>query len=122
MGEGLVLESGTHEGLLRSETGPYSLLVTAQKLREARQKELAHPDDPDQMDEVSLQGVSHSRRNTIQSSASDSIDRQQKAHGQEDYGLFRLLRRFSILNRDQWTRYVFAFIFASSIAIFFSEY
>ena len=38
MGDGLVLESGTHNELLMNEEGPYARLVNAQKLREAREK------------------------------------------------------------------------------------
>jgi ATP-binding cassette subfamily B (MDR/TAP) protein 1 len=37
MGDGLVLEQGTHSDLLRNAHGPYSRLVTAQKLREKRE-------------------------------------------------------------------------------------
>ena len=38
MGNGVILESGTHEELVRGENGPYARLVAAQKLRDAREK------------------------------------------------------------------------------------
>lgn len=44
MGNGLVIEQGTHSELLQDENGPYSRLVTAQKHREKREVELKDSD------------------------------------------------------------------------------
>ncbi|GLB39978.1 putative P-loop containing nucleoside triphosphate hydrolase protein [Lyophyllum shimeji] len=116
MGDGLLLESGTHEELLRDETGAYSRLVAAQKLRETeKQKELSREDSHEDIEQAARAEVSRSRRNTRQSFASDILEQKQERQGdteEEDYGIFYVLKRMGILNRDQWKRYVFGFIFA----------
>lgn len=44
MGNGVILEHGTHNELLQAKNGPYARLVQAQKLRDARQKYISDDD------------------------------------------------------------------------------
>src|ERR1700760_3028189 len=46
MGDGMVLERGTHDELLADETGPYAKLVAAQKLRESQEQTEIKEDVP----------------------------------------------------------------------------
>lgn len=136
MGEGLVLEQGTHEELLRDENGPYSKLVAAQRLRE-RKEEDAKGDvesDTDSTDVGTQQEHHHEdmekqaaaevplgRSNTNHSLASEIIKQKQaqaeksrdkRQTGEEDYSLVYLFRRMGIINREGWWRYAVGSIFA----------
>ncbi|KAF7288516.1 hypothetical protein HMN09_01380600 [Mycena chlorophos] len=119
MGEGKVLEKGTHNELLADENGAYARLVQSQKLREAQQR----VDVPDQEENAAaaqeaaeLQKAIHEeiplgRKATGQHSlASDLIEKRlegQRGHEKEqDYNLFYLFRRIGGLYRDGWRKYL----------------
>nr|GAT60228.1 predicted protein [Mycena chlorophos] len=119
MGEGKVLEKGTHNELLADENGAYARLVQSQKLREAQQR----VDVPDQEENAAaaqeaaeLQKAIHEeiplgRKATGQHSlASDLIEKRlegQRGHDKEqDYNLFYLFRRIGGLYRDGWRKYL----------------
>jgi ATP-binding cassette subfamily B (MDR/TAP) protein 1 len=116
MGDGVVLEQGTHNELLRDEHGPYSRLVTAQKLREKREVELNGSDsdvsgsgETEDMKEIAQNEVPLGRKNTGHSLASEVIERTQKLHGDEmkegDHSLPYLFMRMGKLNRAGWRNY-----------------
>ena len=127
MGEGRVLEQGTHDQLLSTVDGHYSRLVSAQKLREAKEAEAVQADDSSSIvddnekaemarqvrDEVPL-----GRSNTSTSLASEII-RKKKENGelgpQEEpqYSLMYLFKRMAMLNRAGWKNYLFGAVFAS---------
>jgi ATP-binding cassette subfamily B (MDR/TAP) protein 1 len=123
MGNGLVLEQGTHKELLRDENGPYSRLVAAQKLREKREVDIKDTDsitapssEVEDMDKIAREEIPLGRRNTSRSLASEIIE--QKKNGQsdekeEDHGLFYLFIRMGQLNRAGWPRYVLGLIAAA---------
>jgi ATP-binding cassette subfamily B (MDR/TAP) protein 1 len=118
MGDGLVLERGTHTELLADENGAYSRLVAAQSLREGHQddnldgvisrdeSEVEKPRSYDLLD----------RRSTIRSIGSDVVSQLKEKVGdrapEEDYGLFYLMRRIAILHRKGLHRYLFGALFA----------
>jgi ATP-binding cassette subfamily B (MDR/TAP) protein 1 len=118
MGDGLVLERGTHTELLADENGAYSRLVAAQSLREG------HEDD--NLDGVISRDESESekprsdevleRRSTIRSIGSDVVSQLKEKVGdrasEEDYGLFYLMRRIAILHRKGLYRYLIGSLFA----------
>ncbi len=122
MGNGLVLESGTHEELLRDENGAYARLVQAQKLRDAREKRTLDSDSDtaasgedqeaaqkEAADEVPLQ-----RQKSGRSLASELIEQRLKdaPEKKDDYSLYYLFKRLGYLNRDAWKHYLFGTIAA----------
>ncbi|KAI0755198.1 P-loop containing nucleoside triphosphate hydrolase protein [Daedaleopsis nitida] len=124
MGNGLVLESGTHNDLLRDENGPYARLVHAQKLRDAREKRTLDSDsdtaasgeneeaadiEKEAADEVPLQ-----RQKSGRSLASEILEQRQKddAEKKHDYSMYYLFKRLGKLNRDSWKMYLFGAIAA----------
>jgi len=108
MGDGQVLESGTHQELLR-QRGSYYNLVESQKLREAKESEA--------VDSEKTQGTHYefTRQTTRQSLASDILEKgQEKAvvHETEELGLFHVLYRLAPLIRDKWSYYLWGAFFA----------
>lgn len=118
MGDGLVLEQGTHEELLNDEKGAYSRLVQAQKLREG--KEQAQAADADEetedMEKAAREEVPLGRKNTGRSLASELIEQKRQAsEAQEEkgeYNMFYLFKRMGMLNREGWRNYGVGAIFA----------
>lgn len=117
MNDGLVLEHGTHSQLLRDPDGPYSCLVTAQKLRDrcdVENKDLDSASD-DPKDIKQKVGEELVRKNTGHTLASDIEHR--KDHGgekEQDHNLFYVFTRMGKLNRSGWLNYVFGVVAASS--------
>lgn len=115
MGDGFVLESGTHSDLVQAD-GAYARLVQAQKLREGREKS-GEESQPDSMEKDVGEDISLSRKNTRRSLASEILEQKcQATEGQNekqgDYGLFYIFKRMVFLVRDQWRNYFFGVIFA----------
>ncbi|KAJ8520713.1 hypothetical protein ONZ45_g2501 [Pleurotus djamor] len=119
MGDGLVLEQGTHDELIRAD-GAYARLVQAQKLRgHAEEQDLvsesADPTEPDRK-EAAREDVSLGRNNTHHSVASERLKQRQSQGGSkqddEDLGLAYLFYRMGMLNREGWSRYGLGFIAA----------
>jgi ATP-binding cassette subfamily B (MDR/TAP) protein 1 len=124
MGDGLILEQGTHSELLRDENGPYSRLVAAQKLREKREDELKDSDsdtaasgEASGIEKKTRDEVPLGRRNSGHSLASEIIEQRRKAEGgekgEDDYNLSYLFMRMGKINRAGWNNYVLGFIAAS---------
>jgi len=123
MGDGLVLESGTHNELLLQSDGAYSRLVQAQKLREvAKGSDDAVGGDSDdgqmEMEKVVREEVPLGRKNTLQSLASEILEQRRKAaessESGDDFSTFYLFKRMAPLIRDQWPHYILGSIAACS--------
>ncbi|PFH54100.1 hypothetical protein AMATHDRAFT_186925 [Amanita thiersii Skay4041] len=117
MGEGQVLEYGTHDELLQTE-GAYTRLVQAQKLRETSRGGDDHDDSVthEDMEKAAREEVPLGRKNTGHSLSSDIIEQKQKAMGKDkdvDYGLFYLMFRMGKLIREAWGNYFIGAIFAA---------
>ncbi|KAI0953276.1 hypothetical protein AcW1_007535 [Taiwanofungus camphoratus] len=126
MGDGLVLEKGTHNELLQDENGPYSRLVQAQRLREKRTADESDSDtiasdveeggaEKEDFEKAAKEEVPLSRSKSGRSVASEMLEQRQKERGEEKqkkYGMLYLLRRFFIINRANWRLYGFGFIAA----------
>ncbi|KAG6840985.1 hypothetical protein C0991_002875 [Blastosporella zonata] len=123
MGDGLVLEYGSHNELLNKD-GAYARLVQAQKLREAKDSAAVtaidgplDSDEPEDMEKIAREEVPLGRKNTGRSLASELIEQRQKAHEgtkkEEDYSMLYLFKRMGLLNREGWRSYFFGAIFAS---------
>jgi ATP-binding cassette subfamily B (MDR/TAP) protein 1 len=123
MGDGLVLEHGTHSELLRNPDGPYARLVQTQKLREA-----AHTQDSEQssarasMDLENIKKTSRKeepirRKDTSRSLASELMEKKRKldpeSGAQESFpGFWYLFMRMATLNKDAWRSYLIGSVFA----------
>ncbi|KAG1728170.1 P-loop containing nucleoside triphosphate hydrolase protein [Suillus paluster] len=114
MGEGLVLERGTHAELLADENGAYSRLVKAQTLREGHEDDDLDPVIRNLEEPRSEELLN--RKNTIHSVGSDVVSQLKENVGvrarEEDYDLFYLMRRIAGLHREGFYRYVIGSLFA----------
>ncbi|KAH8078408.1 multidrug resistance protein 1 [Cristinia sonorae] len=119
MGNGVILESGTHAELTADVNGPYFRLVQAQKLRgrlattaetdEANEKmkeaEEARVLEKETVDEIPL-----GRSNTGRSLASDLIAKrnlENEAREEKSYSMIHLFARMGRINRESWWQYIF---------------
>lgn len=110
MGDGLVLESGTHTELLRDETGPYARLVAAQRLKESHIEEdesgSSIADDVEDMEKAAREEIPLGPRQSSRSLASEIIERSRKQQKQkQDYSMFYLFRRIGSLNPQGYKAY-----------------
>ncbi|KAJ7016642.1 P-loop containing nucleoside triphosphate hydrolase protein [Mycena alexandri] len=129
MGDGLVLEQGTHEELLNDENGAYARLVQAQKLREAQQRTDGESEDTaqeaEEMEKAVREEIPLGRKNTGQHSlASDLIEKRLQEHkeGGKEYGLFYLFKRIGQLHRAGWKNYVLGGICAMATGCVFPSF
>jgi ATP-binding cassette subfamily B (MDR/TAP) protein 1 len=123
MGDGLVLEQGTHDELL-SRGGAYAALVQSQKLREVRDPvqsdddDSSTPDEHEDMEKLARDEVPLGRKNTGQSLASEILEQKRKAQGDKedsDHSLPYLFKRMGKINRAEWRHYLFGGIAATSM-------
>ncbi|KIK97939.1 hypothetical protein PAXRUDRAFT_807077 [Paxillus rubicundulus Ve08.2h10] len=122
MGEGLVLEHGTHAELLAYENSAYSRLVDAQKLKENK-------DNPDSdsdaltagaeagLERAAEEEVSLGRKNTSHSITSALVQERSQQRkkveiNEDSYTLFYLFARIGALNRERLRRYAVGAMFA----------
>jgi ATP-binding cassette subfamily B (MDR/TAP) protein 1 len=131
MGDGLVLEQGTHSELLADENGPYACLVQAQKLRERQDtatKDLdtsstASGGENEDIEKAVREEVPLGRKNTGHSLASDILEKRQKeggdienGGGDPDHSLPYLFKRMGLINREGWINYAVGTMFAISMS------
>ncbi|THH28698.1 hypothetical protein EUX98_g5479 [Antrodiella citrinella] len=126
VGGGVILESGTHDELLQDLNGPYARLVSAQKLRDSREK---RGDGEDDGDETAASGDDHedlekkateevplgrtSTRRSGRSLASEALEaKKSQTEKAKDYTLPYLFYRMGKINRDGWKKYLFGIIAA----------
>ncbi|KAG9315784.1 ste6-like protein [Chiua virens] len=121
MGEGLVLEKGTHTELLADEDTAYFRLVQAQKLREIR-----HEDEDDDVESLGAdesreksidEPIPLGRKVTMTSIASDlaqkrNDDKRQREVDEDKFSMPYLFVRMGALNRSQLWRYAVGTLFA----------
>ena len=119
MGEGAIIEHGTHQELLRDSDGAYSRLVEAQKLREKQDfADDGTEESAEDMTEFAEKEVPLGRKNTGHSIASEILEKKKLANPadekRQDYSLPYLFKRMGIINKDMWSKYLFGVIFATS--------
>ena len=132
MGEGLVLESGTHIELIQAD-GAYARLVQSQKLREVRgraeNREVSDANASDESEEHSLEKeireeIPLGRQNTGHSLASEALEKKREGMGEngkeKDHDLGYVFKRMFLIVRDKWKNYFFGSVFACRMCFFFS--
>ena len=112
MGDGLILESGTHTELLRDENAPYARLVAAQRLKEIHVEEeddsgSSTADDADDIEKAIREEIPLQRRDTnTRSLASEIIEKNRQQHqGKKDYSMLYLFKRIGSLNPEGYRAY-----------------
>ncbi|KAG8944771.1 GTPase-activating protein [Tulasnella sp. 408] len=121
VGNGGILEQGTHNQLLANTDGPYAQLVSAQKLKgrdpESRDSEEAGEDglmSAKEVKETLAEEVPEAlkRTGTGRSLASEALERKRLEQGEEKgpYGMVYLIKRMALLDRDDWSVYIRAAI------------
>ncbi|KAJ1303401.1 hypothetical protein OPQ81_011593 [Rhizoctonia solani] len=127
MGDGMVLEQGTHNELLRNTNGPYASLVEAQKLRdeETQKEQGAQQSDSDNEEVTKASSVDPNSEKAgvpiedmeplkrtatgTRSLASEILSAREKdvqRYGTKDHGFIYLFKRMGLINRDSWKLYV----------------
>jgi ATP-binding cassette subfamily B (MDR/TAP) protein 1 len=119
MGEGQVLESGTHNDLLQAG-GAYARLVQSQKLREGQER--SENDDGDSgeselnVEKDICEEIPLGRKDTARSLASEVLEQREQTMGEEGkekhYHLSYLFKRMFLIISDHWKAYFFGSIFA----------
>ncbi|KAG1822804.1 P-loop containing nucleoside triphosphate hydrolase protein [Suillus subaureus] len=121
MGDGLVLEQGTHDELLADENGAYARLVQAQKLRESREEQKVESTTTAGSEEDTEKAIQEEvpldRKYTNHSVTSDIVKKhsEEKAKteiNEDEYSLFYLFKRMGALNREGLYRYAIGSFFA----------
>lgn len=125
IGDGVILEGGKHDELLNNEDGPYTRLVSAQRLREKREginmddvmgqsSGVAVEGDAD-IEKAAFEGIPIDRSKSHRSLASEILE-QCKTRGPENremkYSMFYLFVRMAKINKGRWRSYLFGFLFA----------
>jgi ATP-binding cassette subfamily B (MDR/TAP) protein 1 len=123
MGDGLVMEKGTHAELLGDDNSAYSRLVNAQKLRETEEvkdgNSTAAVSVEVDMEKVAEEEVSLVRKGTMRSISSylarkSNDKRRQEEVDEDEYSIPYLFMRIGLLNREGLWRYAVGSVFAIS--------
>ncbi|KAK0503658.1 ste6-like protein [Armillaria luteobubalina] len=129
MGEGLVIEEGTHNSLLNDPDGAYYKLVQAQKIREGEEatttteaddSESRTTDEKEPDDFIPLD-----RAKTHQSVASQALekrmDERHETHKRK-YSMYQLFMRMLLINRESWNRMIIGAIAAIMTGAIYPSY
>ena len=118
MGEGLVLESGSHVELLGAN-GAYAALVRAQELREAKETvgdQVGDDESAQDLEKAIHDEVPLGRKNTGRSLASELIEQKrmiaETSEVKVNYSLFYLFKRMGVIMKDHWSKYLIGSIAA----------
>lgn len=122
MGNGVVLEHGTHNELLANANTPYSKLIAAQKLREAQDSHA--PVTPEAIQErapLESQLSSISIGRSIEQGKEGSIDLNKEENAalipydNKEYSITHLFRRMGRINGENWLLYLFGTLGAIAV-------
>ena len=111
IGEGQLLEQGTHNELL-SANGAYARLVQAQKLRDS--DDAGDIKDSEDVETAARKEVPLGRRNTGHSLASEIMEQKKRAEKEKgpDHSISYLFLRMGKIIKESWRSYLFGSICA----------
>jgi len=124
MGEGIVLEHGTHDELLRNGESAYSLLVRAQNLRGGAYATKESATDDNSVDQELQEGpddklIGRARKGTFSSDTYGHAVQETMKETKDSYSFLYLLKRMAKLNRgSKWSYAIGSFFSASKRQIF----
>ncbi len=121
MGDGLVLQQGTHSELLRDENGAYARLVHAQKLRESTEtqdSELSSARASMDVEKKLREEQTINRKDTSRSLASEIMEKKKTLDPESGAretmpGFWYLIARMAMINKEAWRIYLVGAFFAS---------
>jgi ATP-binding cassette subfamily B (MDR/TAP) protein 1 len=110
IGDGLVLEHGTHSQLLGNPNGPYSRLVTAQNLRDQSEVTTKKSENASagsgEAEDVQTAAEDIECRNTTHTLAKDGEHRKEYDYETgPEYNLLYMVKRVAGLNLASWLNY-----------------
>ncbi|KAG8819207.1 GTPase-activating protein [Serendipita sp. 399] len=142
MGDGMVLEQGTHAELLQNTQGPYAKLVAAQRLKEnqsddneatgesfghtpgtgAQTPALGENQASGEQEEAIEMRLG--RRYTSKSLGSEVRKKGEQSTKKKDntYGILYIMRRMAIINRDSWRLYAVGFVAAAATGMVYPAF
>ena len=113
MGEGQLLEQGTHNELL-SSNGAYARLVQAQKLRDTTEEsdDVGDIKDSEDIEKAAREEVPLGRKNTGHSLSSEIMEQKKQAEktNEPDYSMTYLFFRMGKIIKESWRSYLFGSI------------
>lgn len=119
MGQGSLLEHGSHDDLL-SQDGEYARLVRAQKLRESGDESTVLAGEETDVEKATREEVPLGRRSV----AGETFEQKRQSDAEEvpkeAIGIIQLLKRMATLHREGWSSYIFGSVFAVSKSMIIS--
>ncbi|KAJ7166952.1 P-loop containing nucleoside triphosphate hydrolase protein [Mycena filopes] len=114
MGDGAILEHGTHNELLADPTGVYSQLVEAQKLRDNKEDTTLDPTSASEDQHTAEAKLERGSKASLESSSAgtDRPAASQVLERPATLGLFDLFWKLTMLNRASWNKYLVGSVFA----------
>ncbi|KAJ7186229.1 P-loop containing nucleoside triphosphate hydrolase protein [Mycena pura] len=113
MGDGSILEHGTHNELLANPSSTYAQLVEAQQLRDTKSRTKAAklaPGDSSSAGAMMLTPSAAASFDSLKKEAEPSQTK--KGKDVSGLGLFDLFVKLTKLNRESWTKYMIGAVFA----------
>jgi ATP-binding cassette subfamily B (MDR/TAP) protein 1 len=116
MGEGVILEHGTHSELLQKEDSAYSRLVRAQNLRGGMNSKMVPGVGINAVmsEEVAAVDEQLGSGTTSNEKVGDTTDIQVTKEKKDSYSFFYLFKRMAKLNRESRWDYLFGGFFSAS--------
>ena len=126
VGDGVLLERGKHDELLKNEDGPYSRLVVARSLPASESHKGTDMDNVigqssgttveshTDIEKAAPEKVPLDRSDTHNSLASEILEKRtaRSPARREEYSVFHLFKRIGRINKDEWKSYLFGCLFA----------
>ncbi|KAG8924894.1 GTPase-activating protein, partial [Tulasnella sp. 408] len=127
IGDGTVLEHGTHNELLSKQNGPYAQLVSAQKLKgeegldesDAKYKVAGGAVTKQEIEQIVAEEAPEllegggTKRSFASDTRKSGLEKSEQEQEQLTHSLFYLLKRMALLDREDWALYTVGVIAAT---------
>ncbi|KAG8897294.1 GTPase-activating protein [Tulasnella sp. 408] len=129
IGDGTVLEHGTHNELLSNQDGPYAQLVSAQKLKgeegldesDAKYKVAGGVVTKQEIEQIVAEEAPELlegggiKRSFASDTRKAGLEKSEQKQEQSTHSLFYLLKRMALLDREDWALYSIGVIAATAL-------